>query len=380
MYDCGIVGGGLAGLSLALQLGRQGLKVVLFEKEQYPFHKVCGEYIAMESWPFLQGLGVSPQALQLPRIQRLLVSAGNTRLEQSLKPGGYGVSRYTLDALLADLCRQAGVTLLENTPVKAVRFQGDRFVWETAQSHFESRLACGSYGKHANLDRQLRPQELPHRQDIPTYVGVKYHLKMRFFPQDLIALHNFEGGYAGISAVEAGRVCFCYLVTSQALKKADSIEELETQIMSQNPYLRSILEQSTSLYTSPKTISQVHFAPRSLIQDHVLLLGDASGMIPPLCGNGMSMALRASAFLGPELVKTLKGQQGLAELESHYGEFWKNQFSLRLKAGRALQSIFGRVLPAQYFFKGLRHTPVISQALIRATHGSPFEYAPDRVH
>lgn len=380
MYDCGIVGGGLAGLSLALQLGKQGLKVVLFEKETYPFHKVCGEYIALESWPFLQDLGVSPNALQLPRIQRLLVSAGNTRLEQALKPGGYGISRYTLDALLAELCRKVGVTLLENTPVKAVRFQGDHFEWETAQDHFESRMACGSYGKHANLDRQLRPEELPHRQRIPTYVGVKYHLKLRFFPLDLIALHNFEGGYAGISAVEAGRVCFCYLVGSDTLKMAGGIEGLETQIMSQNPYLQSILEKGTSLYASPKTISQVHFAPRSLIQDHVLLLGDASGMIPPLCGNGMSMALRASAFLGPELVKTLKGHQSRTELENQYSQFWQAQFSLRLKAGRTLQSIFGRVLPAQYFFKGLRHAPGLSRALIRATHGSPFECAPDRVH
>ncbi|HZZ75876.1 MAG TPA: FAD-dependent oxidoreductase, partial [Puia sp.] len=49
-YDVAIVGGGLAGLSLAILLARESYRVCLFEKEAYPFHKVCGEYISMESW------------------------------------------------------------------------------------------------------------------------------------------------------------------------------------------------------------------------------------------------------------------------------------------------------------------------------------------
>ncbi len=52
-YDVAIIGGGLAGLNLSIQLARSGHSVVLFEKETYPFHKVCGEYISMESWNFL---------------------------------------------------------------------------------------------------------------------------------------------------------------------------------------------------------------------------------------------------------------------------------------------------------------------------------------
>ena len=57
IYDIAIVGGGLAGLSLSILLARKGFRICLFEKESYPFHKVCGEYISMESWDFLVGLG-----------------------------------------------------------------------------------------------------------------------------------------------------------------------------------------------------------------------------------------------------------------------------------------------------------------------------------
>ncbi len=68
VYDVAVVGGGLAGLSLAIQCAGNGFSVVLFEKEIYPFHKVCGEYISMESWSFLESLGVPLTNLELPVI------------------------------------------------------------------------------------------------------------------------------------------------------------------------------------------------------------------------------------------------------------------------------------------------------------------------
>ncbi|MBL0882546.1 MAG: FAD-binding protein, partial [Chitinophagaceae bacterium] len=53
IYDIAIIGGGLAGLTLAIQSAKAGYRTILFEKESYPFHKVCGEYIRMESYDFL---------------------------------------------------------------------------------------------------------------------------------------------------------------------------------------------------------------------------------------------------------------------------------------------------------------------------------------
>ena len=64
-YDVAIVGGGLAGLTLSIQCADAGYKTILFEKEQYPFHKVCGEYISYESWDFLQDLGVDLDAMNV---------------------------------------------------------------------------------------------------------------------------------------------------------------------------------------------------------------------------------------------------------------------------------------------------------------------------
>jgi flavin-dependent dehydrogenase len=66
MYDIAITGGGLAGLTLSVQCADAGYRVLLIEKEQYPFHKVCGEYISNESTGFLERLGLPLRDLKLP--------------------------------------------------------------------------------------------------------------------------------------------------------------------------------------------------------------------------------------------------------------------------------------------------------------------------
>src|ERR1700761_8369573 len=99
LYDVIVAGGGLAGLALATQLARAGYTVALLEKDNYPGHKVCGEYISLESWNFLEELGLPLSDWNLPIIRQLLVSAPNGRsLEHELQLGGFGISRYRLHA------------------------------------------------------------------------------------------------------------------------------------------------------------------------------------------------------------------------------------------------------------------------------------------
>src|SRR4030095_5954322 len=122
VYDVVIAGGGLAGLALSIQCAQAGYKTILFEKERYPFHKVCGEYISFESWNFLEELGVPLSQMNLPIIRRLLVTAPNGKeLEQNLPLGGFGISRYRIDAILAEIARQHGVELIEGTKVDDIK-------------------------------------------------------------------------------------------------------------------------------------------------------------------------------------------------------------------------------------------------------------------
>jgi flavin-dependent dehydrogenase len=373
-YDLAVIGGGLAGLSLAIQSARAGYNTILFEKEKYPFHRVCGEYISLESWNFLQELGVPLSDLHLPIIQRVIVSAPNGKhIEQPLPLGGFGISRYFLDHLLATIAKREGVTVCEETRVLDVAFSRDRFNIQTSAGEYSSRSAAGAFGKRSNLDIkwkrsfvQRRPNKLNH------YIAVKYHIQFPF-PPDLIALHNFENGYCGISNVEHNACCLCYLTTADNLKmyKGD-IAKIEANILMKNPFLADIFTKAKFIFDEPVTISQVSFNSKSQVENHVLMVGDAAGMITPLCGNGMSMALHGSKLAFHEITGFLRGEYSRFEMETQYSQQWEKLFGRRLQAGRLLQRFFGGAWQSNLFIQALKPFPGFASFLIKQTHGEPF--------
>jgi flavin-dependent dehydrogenase len=373
-FDVAIVGGGLAGLSLSIQLANLGHRVVLFEKDQYPFHKVCGEYISLESWNFLVNLGLDLEKIKPPVISILQVSAVNGKIsEHKLPLGGFGISRYKLDHCLAQLARAAGVTVLENSKVNQISFDGSIFHVETSRQQYTAKLACGSFGKRSNIDiRWQRKFIIAAKNRLNNYVGVKYHIKTKF-PPDTIALHNFDNGYCGIVKIEDDRYCLCYLTTSANLQRCNgSVKEMEQVILCENPHLETIFSNSEFLYKEPLTISQISFDKKEQVENHVLMIGDAAGMITPLCGNGMSMALHASKLATEQIDPFLKNKITRAEMEQQYRLQWKKYFSRRLKTGRRVQRLFGHKSITNYFIALARLFPKLIDPLIRGTHGEPF--------
>ncbi len=373
-YDACIVGGGLAGLALSIQLAKLGYTVALFEKEQYPFHKVCGEYISLESWDFIESLGLPLADMQLPIIKKLIVTAPNgNQLQQALPLGGFGISRYKLDNALKKIAQASKVTVFENCKVNEVSFSDDEFHLQTTKGEFYSRICCGSFGKRSNLDvKWNRPFASQKPNKLNNYIGVKYHIKINF-RVDTIALHNFKNGYCGISKIEDDKYCLCYLTNAENLKaNNNSIEAMEKNILQKNPHLKNIFEKSEMLYDTPLTISQISFNKKTQVENHILLMGDAAGMITPLCGNGMSMALHASKIAIGLIHKFLSGKINRMEMETGYTEEWKFTFGKRLRTGRLIQSMFGKAWVTNFFVAVLKKLPSITKALIKQTHGEKF--------
>jgi menaquinone-9 beta-reductase len=373
-YDVAVIGGGLAGLALSIQSARAGYKVVLFEKEQYPFHKVCGEYISLESWDFLEDLGVPLSQMNLPVIRRLLVSAPNgTKTEVALPLGGFGISRYKLDSMLADIAAAAGVQMMQNTKVENVEFDNETFAVQFSGKSINAKMAAGAFGKRSNLDIKWK-RRFTQKSDnkLNNYIGVKYHININW-PDDLIALHNFKDGYCGISRIEDGSSCLCYLTTAKNLKESgNSIQAMEENILRRNPHLSNIFAAAERNRSGPVTISQISFDKKEQVNNHALFTGDAAGMITPLCGNGMSMALLGSKIAFNNIDMFLKGETGRSEMELNYSRAWKMQFANRLKAGRIIQSIFGKKWITNIFIFCAKPFPKFIKFLIRQTHGQPF--------
>ena len=371
VYPCAIIGGGLGGLCLAIQLAQQGMEVVVFEKNSYPQHRVCGEYISLESWDFLTELGVPLADLQLPIIKQLGISAESGFMLQSpLALGGFGISRYSLDQYLCQLARSKGVTVLENCKVNDVKAEDDLVSEiQTSQGNYFAQLVCGSFGKYAPIFAK------PSRsisKNLPNYIGVKYHIQTDLAP-DRIELHNFQDGYCGISKVDNERYCLCYLSKASNLQQAgNDLKSMEEKVLYKNPFLKKYFTQATFLYDAPLVISNVYFHPKAAYLNGMFMLGDAAGAITPLCGNGMSMAMRASKILAELISLYTQGQIDRQALANRYVAAWKANFNGRIWAGQYLQHLFGKKQSTQLALKTLDRLPALTQKLIGLTHGMPF--------
>lgn len=379
-YDIAIVGGGLGGLSLSILMVRAGFKVGLFEKETYPFHRVCGEYISNESLDFVKALGV--ELKDTPQISRLAISSIKGRvLKAELPLGGFGISRYKLDHQMAQIASSEGVDLFEGARVEQIDFEAEakgHFQIKSRKGVFSARLVVCAYGKKSNLDVKLhRPFTLKKPKASNNYIGVKYHVKHPDFPADLIELMNFKDGYCGMSRIEDDKCCMCYLTTAASLQaNGNSIEELEEVVLKRNPLLGERLERSERLYSAPVIISNVNFQAKSPVENHLLMMGDAAGSIAPLAGNGMSMSFHAAWMLHRLASDYLEGKINRQQLEEEYAKRWKRQFNTRIKAGARLQGLFGKTGPTELAIGSLRYLPFLTKRLIRLTHGKPFYIPP----
>ncbi len=373
-YDVTIIGGGLAGLGVAIQLGRQGYRVALLEKEQYPFHKVCGEYISMESWNFIESLGLPLSKMDLPRIKKLIVSSPNgTMLTASLPLGGFGISRFTLDEALKQIAVNSNVSVFEKCKVEEVVFINETFRLQSTRGNFTSSVCCGSFGKRSNLDIKWKRDFIFHKNNkLSNYVGVKYHIKTNF-AADTIALHNFKNGYCGRAKIDKDEYCLCYLSSAANLaNNNNSIQQMEQNVLYKNRHLKNIFENSELIFNSPITISQISFSKKTQVHDHLLLLGDAAGMITPLCGNGMSMALHGSKIAASVINDFLQHTITRPQLEKKYTAAWKKAFAARLRTGRILQSFFGGQWRTNFLVRSMKLMPGITRWVISQTHGKPF--------
>lgn len=372
-YDVAVIGGGLAGLSLSIQLRKKGYSVIVFEKESYPLHKVCGEYVSMESWNFLLSLGLPLQDMHLPLIGRLFLSAPDGALLTTKLPfGGFGISRHKLDFELAQIAQTHGVVIKELTKVDAVQFN-EVFEIGFGQQTITSKVCCAAYGKRSNLDVKWKRDFLDKKdQRLNNFVAVKYHVKTEW-PPDVIGLHNFENGYCGISKIEDDKYCLCYMTRAENLKRSgNDIKTMEETILQQNPHLNKLFSQSNFLPDFPVTISQINFSTKTLVEDHVLMLGDAAGLITPLCGNGMSIAFHTSKIATDLIDHFLCGHIRRQQLEEMYARQWQKHFSKRLQTGRTLQKFFGKKSLSNIFVSSFKTFPFLANPLIRMTHGTSF--------
>ncbi len=370
-YDVIIIGGGLAGLTSAIHLSMENYSVLLIEKNSYPKHKVCGEYVSNEVLPYLEFLGFNPFEFGAKRISEFeLTTHNNKRIKAKLPLGGFGISRYEFDFQLYKLAIKNSVTVCQDTVTDA-EFESDIFRIKTkSKGQFQSKIAIGAFGKRSNLDVKYQREFIKKKSP---YLGVKIHVSGDFL-EEKVALHNFKGGYCGVSKVENDHINLCYITNYKTFKKYKDIDTFQREVLFKNSDLKAVFQNTKPEFDKPLTISQISFETKNPVENHMIMCGDTAGMIHPLCGNGMGIAIRSSQLASLLIIDYLQEKIEKRKIfEERYAKQWRKTFSLRLKAGHTIAYLFRQDWLAPKLLVLLRIFPFLVSLIIKMTHGKLME-------
>src|SRR5262244_2954441 len=171
-FDVIVIGGGPAGSSVASILSREGRKVVLFEKEQFPRHHI-GESLMTDTYWTFQRMGFLEKLKASPFVVKYSVQFANSAGRESRpfyffeanhheSAVTWQVTRSEFDKLLIEHAADQGVTVHQRSPVKQVLFDGDRAVGVEASiegaspERFHAKVVVDATGQAAMLSNKFR--------------------------------------------------------------------------------------------------------------------------------------------------------------------------------------------------------------------------------
>lgn len=342
-YDVAVIGGGPAGTAAAIPLSRAGYSTLVLEARATPHDKLCGEFLSPECRSLLEQLGVGDtiRALHPTDLQTAsLIASDGTRWTAPL-PGALGLSRYQLDhALLTQAAAQGAVVHDAETctGVSGNLHDGFRLTTRTArgQEAYRARVVISAHGKRSIMDRALGR----HFLGLPyPLFGMKRHFRGPALTAG-VELHGFKGGYCGLAMVEDGTVNLCFLADETVFRYGGGrVEPFLKQVGHHNPLFGEWLKQAEPVGAQWLSVGALAFGARGPVHRDVLLAGDAAGLIAPLAGDGIAMALRNGQLCAAQVVGFMQGHQSADKLKTHYTRRWNTEFLPRIRLAGWLQSL-----------------------------------------
>lgn len=325
MKQITIVGGGLAGLALGILLRRENVPVVLYEAGKYPRHRVCGEFIsgrALSDFDFVlrRAIEAKTATFSIARKSPLKIPLPETAL---------CLSRYELDHRLAQEFQKLG---------------GDLCVDKRFTGALAAEAVVRATGRRRGDPAKGR------------LFGLKAHAVNASLAADL-ELHFGPRHYVGLCRIPGGRVNVCGLFFSQQPLQREWPELLANSVLS-DALKEAKFDEDSFCAVAGLTLDREP-------PNGEFCIGDAAAMIPPLTGNGMSMAFESAALAVPTLSSYARGEAAWAQALEDYRRVWRKKFSGRLRWAALLQGALFNVRAQRLLFLAGRFSPLTNLLFAR---------------
>jgi flavin-dependent dehydrogenase len=319
MKDVLIAGGGVAGSALAILLGRAGFEVGLFERDEFPREKPCGEGLMPAGVAVLGRLGLAGAAGGVPLSGvryhfRGTIAVGPFPNSHGAKSLGSAQRRAVLDRVLFDVAAATpGVearthTMVEGPIVERGRVMG-LIVGGTEQ---RAHLTVAADGVHSPLRRALGLDGIPRRRRIG--MRAHYRLARGMELEPWVDIFLGDGHELYVTPLPQGELLVAALASAGALgAPAESVFDGWCRAQ---PVLAARLRGADRI-TPLRGVSPLTAGARRGFAPGVVLLGDAAGSLDPIAGGGMTHALECAELLARHVPRAIDaGDTWLAEFES----------------------------------------------------------------
>ena len=334
-WDVFVVGGGPAGLATAIAARHHGLSVLLADGAVPPVDKPCGEGLMPDGVEALRHLGISvPEGESYP-FHGIRFVNGSTKAEAEFPRGtAYGIRRTNLHRLMTERADASGVRFLWQSAVTGLHPEGALVAGELVRA----RWVVGADGTSSRVRdwAQLSPRNLAARRSKDFRFAFRRHYRVAPWAQAM-ELHWGDRSQVYVTPVSHEAVCVVSISSDQKVRLEDALVDF--------PELAGRLEHAeyASNERGAVTITERF---RDVYRGCTALVGDASGGIDAITGEGLCLSFRQAALLGEclangELARYQRGHRALSRrpaLMSHLMLFMAHHNRLRNRTMQVFQS------------------------------------------
>lgn len=347
-YDLVIIGGGPAGSAAAIYLARYGFKVCLFEKKAFPREILCGEFLSKEVIEIIKELNLFDKFLSLkpnPIDKFCLINEAGSELKTDLNFKAYGLKRSSFDFLLLTAASDSGVAIFKEFGVSQIKKDGETFYVSAKNAdneivNIQSDIVIAAYGKQNILDKVLKRDFVRYKSP---FNGIKFHIPKSMLVNlapNVISMFVAEGIYCGLNEVNENAVNVCFIENRSKLVRSSRQNLIEFIMANRNLkqiFSNGSLEQINNL--PAYGTGNIYFGRKSLVENSIFMIGDAAGVIAPLAGDGIGMALQSAKIVSKILLRKKLEKFSLYQAEKLYVKEWRYLFTRRIRTASAIQKI-----------------------------------------
>ena len=375
--DILIIGGGPAGSTTALYLSELGFNITLIEKKIFPREVLCGEFLSKEVTDILKELNIFNDFLSLnPNKLNSFraVDESGIELNSNLNFDAYALKRSVFDLFLLNKARDKNVKVMQPAEVISTITSNCEFISVIEENNgnklqIKSKLVIAAYGKQNILDKKFDRDFVNKKSNLN---GVKFHLPTNLLDkqfEDEIRIYTDEELYCGMNQVSDTEMTVCFL-ENRKQSKIPSRERL-IEVIKSNNHFKKVFSEDAIDYIKTTNIygtGNIYFGKREVVENGIIMVGDAARVISPLAGDGIGMAMESARLLYSVFSKY--NPDNIDKIYSDYVTQYEKIFSKRLKTAKIIQGIILNRKSRRLGFGLVKNYPSLLPYLIKFTRNS----------